>query len=109
MLCTINRWKYCIGIPNVYITVVVFEFDPVKSQANKAKHGIDFVEAQELWKYRAVIVRSDRGNERRFARIARYPDGRLFTAVFTMRARAIRIISVRRARPKEIELYGKKE
>jgi hypothetical protein len=54
---------------NYIISVVVFEFEPVKSQANKAKHGIDFVEAQELWKYRAVIVRSDRGNERRFARI----------------------------------------
>jgi uncharacterized DUF497 family protein len=25
-----------------------FEFDPVKSEANKAKHGIDFVAAQEL-------------------------------------------------------------
>jgi uncharacterized DUF497 family protein len=26
-----------------------FEFDPVKSTANKDKHGIDFVEAQVLW------------------------------------------------------------
>lgn len=26
-----------------------FEFDPAKSEANKAKHGIDFVAAQELW------------------------------------------------------------
>ena len=25
------------------------EFDPAKSAANKAKHGIDFVEAQGLW------------------------------------------------------------
>jgi uncharacterized DUF497 family protein len=28
---------------------VEFEFDPAKSQANLAKHGIDFVEAQALW------------------------------------------------------------
>lgn len=27
----------------------MFEFDPDKSAANKAKHGIDFVEAQALW------------------------------------------------------------
>lgn len=27
-----------------------FEFDPEKSRSNRAKHGIDFVEAQELWK-----------------------------------------------------------
>ncbi len=26
-----------------------FEFDSEKSAANKAKHGIDFVEAQEIW------------------------------------------------------------
>ncbi|WP_230173438.1 BrnT family toxin [Rhizobium sp. CECT 9324] len=25
-----------------------FEFDPAKSDANKAKHGIDFVAAQEV-------------------------------------------------------------
>ena len=27
-----------------------FEFDPEKSAGNKAKHGIDFEEAQALWK-----------------------------------------------------------
>ena len=26
-----------------------FEFDENKSQSNKVKHGIDFVEAQVLW------------------------------------------------------------
>lgn len=26
-----------------------FEFDEAKSQANKVKHGIDFVAAQALW------------------------------------------------------------
>ena len=26
-----------------------FEFDPTKSQTNKIKHGIDFLEAQALW------------------------------------------------------------
>jgi len=29
---------------------VEFEFDPEKSVRNKAKHGIDFQEAQALWK-----------------------------------------------------------
>ena len=27
-----------------------FEFDPAKSAANQAKHGLDFQEAQALWK-----------------------------------------------------------
>ena len=28
----------------------VFEFDERKSQGNLSKHGIDFVEAQQLWR-----------------------------------------------------------
>ena len=27
-----------------------FEYDPAKSAANKAKHGLDFEEAKALWK-----------------------------------------------------------
>ena len=27
-----------------------FEYDPARSATNKAKHGIDFDEAQVLWK-----------------------------------------------------------
>ena len=26
-----------------------FEYDPEKSESNKTKHGIDFIEAQALW------------------------------------------------------------
>ncbi len=26
-----------------------FEFDIAKSESNRAKHGLDFVEAQSLW------------------------------------------------------------
>jgi len=26
-----------------------YEFDEIKSAANKAKHGLDFSEAQKLW------------------------------------------------------------
>jgi len=26
-----------------------FEYDPPKSEANQAKHGIDFFDAQALW------------------------------------------------------------
>jgi len=28
---------------------VEFEYDPVKSEANKEKHGLDFERAKELW------------------------------------------------------------
>ena len=28
---------------------MIFEYDPKKSEANKAKHGIDFEETKALW------------------------------------------------------------
>jgi hypothetical protein len=32
-----------------FLYLMRFEFDLEKSDANKAKHGIDFVEAQAIW------------------------------------------------------------
>jgi uncharacterized DUF497 family protein len=49
-----------------------FEYDPDKSASNKAKHGIDFEEAQMLWFDDAKIeipARSD--TEPRFMTIGR--------------------------------------
>lgn len=82
-----------------------FEFDPRKSAVNKDKHGIDFDEAQDLWKDpdRLIIpARSD--EEERFAMLARYKN-RVWAAFFTMREDSTRIISVRRARKAEEALY----
>ena len=45
---------------------MVFEFDPGKSESNKAKHGIDFVEAQALWKSKHVILGAKDALERRY-------------------------------------------
>ena len=88
--------------------MVQFEFDPDKSRSNKLKHGIDFEQAQELWNFPGLVVRSDRGDEERFARIAPTADGILWTAAFAKREDKIRIISVRRARKEEKELYERK-
>lgn len=82
-----------------------FEFDPVKSEANLRKHKIDFKEAQELWKdqYAAIVdARSD--SEPRSALIA-FHRGKIWTAFFTERSTNIRLISVRRARYEEEEIY----
>ncbi len=83
-------------------TPLEFEFDPEKSAANKAKHGIDFVEAQELWGLGHVWrERSAYQHEARDTFVGRL-DGRWWTAVITMRGERIRIISVRRSRPNEV-------
>lgn len=81
-----------------------FEFDPAKSAANKAKHGIDFVEAQALWLDDGLVEVMSKTNvtgEVRFLAIGRI-EGRHWTAVCTLRGEAIRIISVRRARKEEV-------
>jgi len=82
-----------------------FEFDPVKSESNLCKHGMDFNEAQDLWEdqYAAIIdARSD--SEPRFALIALHGE-RIWTAFFTTRSTKIRLISVRRARTEEEQIY----
>jgi len=82
-----------------------FEYDPEKSAANKAKHGIDFDEAQALWLDEWLLeapARTD--DEPRFLAIGRIGD-RHWTAVCVRRGDAIRIISVRRSRAQEIERY----
>jgi uncharacterized DUF497 family protein len=45
---------------------VQFEFDPGKSNSNKAKHGIDFVEAQALWESKHVLLHAKDALEKRY-------------------------------------------
>jgi uncharacterized DUF497 family protein len=82
-----------------------FEFDPQKSALNKTKHGIDFISAQQLWEDVSRIVVSARtSDEPRYLLIGKL-DAKHWSAVFTVRGETIRIISVRRSRPEEIEIY----
>lgn len=85
-----------------------FEFDPNKSRINKAKHGIDFQEAQAFRDdENAVVVEFAFSGERRFGRIARIArlGSQTWTIVYTMRGETVRIISARRSRKKEIREY----
>ncbi len=82
-----------------------FEFDEGKSRANKAKHGIDFIEAQALWLDETLLrIAARTGHEARFVVIGRI-GAKHWSAVVTYRGDAIRLISVRRSRPKEVEAY----
>ncbi len=85
-----------------------FEWNEKKSRANKSKHGIDFNTATELWNDQDRIeIQTNFPAENRNALIGTIGD-KLWTAIFTRRVDAIRIISVRRARKKEAKLYGHK-
>jgi uncharacterized protein len=82
-----------------------FEFDASKSSANLAKHGIDFEMAQELWRdVEGLLVPSRQSREPRKLLIAQR-EGKLWTAIFTERGEATRIISVRRSRDNERVAY----
>jgi uncharacterized protein len=83
-----------------------FEFDEQKSLANSAKHGIDFVQTQALWLDPDRVESDARSlNEERFM-IVGVIAGRRWSAFFTYRDERIRLISVRRSRPKEVPPYG---
>jgi uncharacterized DUF497 family protein len=84
---------------------VGFEFGEQKSRANKAKHGIDFVEAQALWADDALVeVPARSETETRFL-VVGLMDGKHWSAFITYRGQTIRLISVRRSRPEEVAIY----
>jgi uncharacterized DUF497 family protein len=87
----------------VYFTL--FEFDPRKSLLNKLKHGIDFKKAQALWNDpRLLEIEAKTVDEARWLVIG-VIEGKHWSAVVTYRGERIRIISVRRSRQEEIQLY----
>jgi uncharacterized DUF497 family protein len=82
-----------------------FEFDRVKSAANKVKHGIDFLEAQRIWADTERLETPARSaDEPRFQVIGRI-ERNTWSAFVTYPNEAIRIISVRRARRNEEARY----
>jgi len=82
-----------------------FEFDSKKSQRNKKKHGIDFCEAQALWDDSDLIEIPARTNDEPRFLVNWKISEEHWSAVITYRREKIRIISVRRSRKEEIDIY----
>lgn len=80
-----------------------FEFDPQESEANKAKRGIDFIEAQALWKSKYVLLHAKEALEKRYLLVGAI--GNQYWSGY--RGARIRIISVRKSTAAEIETYAK--
>jgi uncharacterized DUF497 family protein len=82
-----------------------FEFDPKKSEANRVRHGIDFNEAQALWNDRDIIqipVRTS--DEPRFLVVGKI-SGKHWSGLVTCRGDGITILSMRRSKTEEVDLY----
>ena len=84
-----------------------FEFDPAKSKINLSKHGIDFNQAQLLWSDPDLIeVPARTVGETRYLVVGRI-ERKHWSGVITYREERIRIISVRRSSPEEVNIYEK--
>ena len=84
---------------------MMFEYDDKKSKANFKKHSIDFETAQLLWNDTFLLeIPSKTLNEPRFL-VIRLIGNEHWSGVITYRENNIRIISVRRSRSEEIDLY----
>ncbi len=84
---------------------MVFEYDPNKSAVNKQKHGIDFEEAQSLWlDNRRIEIDARTVGEPRKLIIAEFKN-EVWSLIYTLRNNKIRIISVRKSRKNEKEIY----
>jgi len=82
-----------------------FEFDEQKSQKNLQKHGIDFIEAQKLWLDSEFVEIEAKSDTEPRKLVIGLINNKYWSAVITYRNENIRIISVRRSRKLEVELY----
>jgi uncharacterized DUF497 family protein len=84
---------------------VDFDFDERKSEANKVKHGLSFIEAQALWlDPMRIEIPARTEDEPRFLVIGMI-GGKHWSAVITYRDGRVRFISVRRSRDEEVRIY----
>ena len=84
-------------------------FDPTKDAANRKKHGISLVEGDGVLNDPLALTIEDISSqgEQRFISVGMNVFGELRVVVYALRRDDARIISVRKAEPKEIRAYEK--
>ncbi len=82
-----------------------FEWDPSKAEKVLRQRNIDFENVALLFNMDHITIRSDQNDEERWLIIG-IVDGAYVTGVFTLRYGTIRLITARRARKNERELYS---
>ena len=85
------------------------EFDPRKDAANIRKHGVSLTEGDGVTDDPFVLTVEDRTaqGKQRFVALGRNFFGQLGIVVYTYRDEDERLISVRRAEPKDVKAYEK--
>ena len=90
-----------------YTSIVQVIFEPKKNSINLRKHGVSLAEGDGVLNDPLALTIEDdsaRG-EQRFVSIGMSTFRRLMVVVYTYRGEEIRLISVRRAEPKERRAY----
>ena len=84
-------------------------FDPNKDAANRKKHGISLTEGDGVLNDPLALTIEDSSSqgERRFIALGVNAFGNLHVVVYAFRGDDARIISVRKAEPKEVRAYEK--
>jgi uncharacterized DUF497 family protein len=85
-----------------------FEWDDQKSITNKAKHGIDFSEARNLWKSGVHEFPSPRGVQMRYVAFGTWRS-KLWIVALTYAGMRRRLISARETTPEERSEYEAKK
>lgn len=88
---------------------MIFEWDPEKNRQNTIKHGVTFEQALQIWTGSHIEVKdiAYAKDETRSATLGLI-DNRLYVAIWTKRNDRTRLITVRRARKNEEEIYREK-
>ena len=82
------------------------EWDPKKAAANLTKHGIDFADAATILQDELALTVTDVDhNEDRFVTLGQDALGRVLVVVYTWPGEEPRLISARRAEPRERRQY----
>lgn len=83
-----------------------FEWDSRKATSNRRKHGVDFADAATvLHDERAITVRDEHPDEERFVTLGMDALGRTLAVAYAWRGNAVRLISARKATPRERRQY----
>lgn len=92
--------------------MILFEWDEEKAQTNVRKHGVSFELARSVFIDPFALIEQDRvvGGEARWRTIGLAVAGTVLFVTHTIEEKGeyelVRIISGRRAGPRERELYG---
>ncbi len=89
--------------------IMKYQWDPKKSESNKKKHGVYFSDAATIFSDPFLLYNEDDSQkEKRFRALGMDACFRILVVVFTWRGDDIRIISARKATPRERKQYEDK-